>query len=499
MAAPFALTVPVAILPDDGVEWHDKTPGLATGAGTIDNRDAMTGTDCETPVEAGVAERTITPPVGIPLLGVVGTPSTGVREDLFARALVLGDDRQSVAIVALDLIGLDFAFSDDIASAVREQTGIGTTLLCCSHTHSAPYTMPWSVLGWEGLIADWGPWRDGLRVKIIAAVAEAGNRRRPVSLRAGRAPVQIGCNRRMMTPDGMRLAANPDGAVVPWVDVLSLHDNDGGTIAILFAHAAHAVAVHGASTLIGPDYPGFAVAEVRRQFGGDTAAMFLQGCCGNVNVGKVDGGWEFAEQVGAARGRAAATAAMESEPIPSAGFHVTSRRVALPLADPPAPSECEAALPRIREQLAAAQDPRTVWSLRDYVRALEDLLAKSRRGERQTLRFDAHCVGIGDRWGLLAVPHEVFAEYQLWADAASPYRRTMMAAYVNACESYVPTDAELALGGYEAASPPRMGAALRYKYRAALDPGGERLIKEAILGLFREVGDDPSAPRQCNP
>ena len=65
---------------------------------------------------AGSAETTITPtPVGTFLIGPM-KESTGVNDDLFARALVISDGKKRIAIVTLDFLGLDFSFNDLIAA-----------------------------------------------------------------------------------------------------------------------------------------------------------------------------------------------------------------------------------------------------------------------------------------------------------------------------------------------------------------------------------------------
>ena len=101
---------------------------------------------------AGTAEMIITPPPGTPLLGPIQR-SDGVHDDLYARALVLNDHRQRIAILCLDLVGMAFALADEIRGAIRERTGITVTLVNCSHNHSAPFTIPWTVLvlvGFQG-------------------------------------------------------------------------------------------------------------------------------------------------------------------------------------------------------------------------------------------------------------------------------------------------------------------------------------------------------------
>jgi len=59
-------------------------------------------------VRAGVARANITPGVGVDLCGFAGRGvSVGVLDDLYATALVLDDGRRRVAILHLDLIGVE--------------------------------------------------------------------------------------------------------------------------------------------------------------------------------------------------------------------------------------------------------------------------------------------------------------------------------------------------------------------------------------------------------
>src|SRR6266536_3268202 len=198
---------------------------------------------------AGTAEMIISPPPGSPLLGTIQR-SNGVHDDLYARVLVLGDGHQRIAIICCDLIGMDFALSDEIRGAVRAYTGISATLLNCTHTHSAPFTIPWSILGSRWLAGPGKKWRDELASRIADLVSRAGAKVEEVVLRAGRAPVRIGSNRRLPTPQGVVMKPNPAGLVVPWVDVLRVDRINGTPAAILFSHAAlWTNCVHGRATV----------------------------------------------------------------------------------------------------------------------------------------------------------------------------------------------------------------------------------------------------------
>src|SRR5688572_26675066 len=93
-------------------------------------------------LKAGAAETVITPPLGVDLTGYGGRPgpASGVHSDLYARALVLelGDTR--LALVALDVLGLDFDLVRQTRMLVEQATGIPgeRVLLNASHTHAGP-------------------------------------------------------------------------------------------------------------------------------------------------------------------------------------------------------------------------------------------------------------------------------------------------------------------------------------------------------------------------
>jgi len=442
-----------------------------------------------------------------------------VHDDLYARALVLSDIRQRVAILSLDLIGIDFALGDDIRNTIAERTGITVALVHCTHNHSAPFTIPWSVLGPRWLSGPGKSWRDGLASRLAELVSQAEAKTEPAVLRAGRVPVRIGTNRRLPSKQGIVMKPNPAGPVVPWVDVLRVDRLDGSPVAILFSHAAHPVIIHGSSRLISADFPGFAARKLKERFDGNVVVMFGQAFGGNINGDPLRGGIAAAEHAGDILAGAAFQAAANSKAIPLHEFSVTSVHTELPLQPLPSQKECSQVLRESEERLAkhydqtalsdeqlwdmqdeaesansqkeskAADDVQPMegkaWWMMDTVLCLRDLLDQIERRDERSLRFEAHVLRIGDQWSLLAATHELFAEYQLMLDKAIPTEHNMMLAYTNGCESYIPMDRDLGLGGYEAATFPALdGAALRYRHRRALRPGFERQVIDTLRSLW---------------
>jgi len=467
---------------------------------------------------AGTAEMNVSPPLGAPLLGTIQR-SAGVHDDLIARALVLNDGRQRVAIVCFDLIGMDFALADGIRHAIEARTGIDFVLLNCSHTHSSPFTIPWSVLGPRWLSEHGKNWRAELAPRTADLVSRADERAEPVTLRVGRSPVQVGSNRRFPTAQGIVMKPNPAGTLVPWVDVLVVDRVRGGPAAVLFSHGAHPVVIHGASRLVSADFPGFAARRLKALFGGGPVALFAQACGANVNADPLRGGFEAAEHAGTLLAEAAFDAASASQPLPTSEFQLKRIKTELPLQQLPDREACLIALRQAVERVSRrcgefALDDQKLWDLQDGLGAaesqatssktddvqpmdnqpwwlidnvlcLKDLLNKIDRGSNAKLRFEAQLLRIGDHWSLLSVTHELFAEYQLWFDKNVPTEHNMMLAYTNACESYVPTDRDFALGGYEAATFPSLdGAAFKYHHRRALRVGTEEMVIEQLRSLW---------------
>jgi hypothetical protein len=467
---------------------------------------------------AGTSQCVITPPVGAPLLGTIQR-STGIQDDLYARALVLEDGAQSIALVSMDLIGMDFVLADQIRNAVRDAADISLTLLHCTHNHSAPFTIPWSVLGSRWLAGPGKAWRDNLPRIIAETVVRAKQHLEPVTLSAGRAPVQIGSNRRLPSDDGIVMKPNPNGSVVPWVDVLRVDRQDGTTAAVLFSHAAHPVIIHGSSRLISAEFPGFATTKLESLVGGRSMAMFGQAFAGDINGNPLRGGIAAAQTAGEELAGAAFSAVQNSRPISNSVLLVKSVRLDIPLQPLPSRNECEKALKEAEEKLAQcryadlASDER-LWDVQDQVGiaksqeesseaddvqpmekqpwwrmdtvlCLRDLMAKIEARDETPLRFEAHLLRLDGDWSLLATTHELFSEYQLKLDSESPTKHNMMLAYTNGCESYIPMDKDFSLGGYEASSFPEDGAALRYRHRRAVRPGCEQKVVEGLQSLWK--------------
>jgi len=98
-------------------------------------------------MKAGVARANITPSVGkdnmADYLRLV--PAQGVGSELYAKALVLDNGTERVAIVTADIIGFPDSLVKNVRARVKQLTGIPgrNALRSASHTHSSPAVNEW--------------------------------------------------------------------------------------------------------------------------------------------------------------------------------------------------------------------------------------------------------------------------------------------------------------------------------------------------------------------
>ncbi len=406
------------------------------------------------------------------MAGAAETVITSIKDrpevyaELSARALVLADGEKQLAIVTADYGQFSLQYNKVLLEAIQGATGIPPehVVINCSHTHNAPGVdereMSEASEAW-------------LATCLAELVKDAVGKLEPATLRVGRAPVQVGYNRRIMNDEGyITMAPNPEGSVVPWVDVLGAYDANGDIIAVLFSHAAHPVIVHWSSEEIGADFPGYAVEHLRNFLAlkPKSILLFAQGCAADINGYPLRGGFDACDVAGFTLAFATHQALKTAKEIRAAPLKAYSKLVSLPFRDPPSISECE-------QLIAEFPDDER------YVALLE--VAKS--GEKRSLPFPISAFAVGDALCFLSVSHELFSEYQLFADETSPFSHTFVFGYTNGSEVYIATRAAYELGlraGYEAG--PR-NHALSGPYRLALLPSVEEQIHAEMTDLLGKL------------
>ncbi|MDE0042226.1 MAG: hypothetical protein OXT74_09335 [Candidatus Poribacteria bacterium] len=451
---------------------------------------------CTTALMAGAAENVITP-----------TTELEVYEDLYARALVLVDSSKVqtqentisyLVIVSLDQLGC--AYYEIVLKAISRATGIPTDsiFLNYSHSHNAlgpvgewneenqPSTAEFDIPYEEWLgddIGRLGAWDRWLVGHIAEVVKRAFLAVRPATLHVGRAPAQIGYNRRKMQTDGrIRHSVNLDGAVVPWVDAIGVFGEDGERIATMFSHAAHPVIVHhdwknGIHSVLGPDYPGYAVKHLKNLLSAEGKShgvlMFAQACGGDVNgYPRACGDPNACDAAGLSLAFSTRRALDNLTQVTPTSIRGHSLTLSLPRRLPTV-AECKAWL-----NDPILHDP----SGPDYGTGnIERLLDMAERGEREYLDLPIQAFAIGSDLCLLMLPGEMFCEYQLYAEDMSPFAHTVVLGYINFSVSYVGTKKDYELPGLTG------GHGIAPHTNTPLEPSVEATIKQGVGHLLTEL------------
>jgi hypothetical protein len=290
-------------------------------------------------LKGGCARVNITPPLGIPLIGSYGKPSDEIIDELYAKALVLNDGENTIAIVSADLLYSPLQeITNPVREIIKEKIGIGeqNVLICATHTHSGPEVFSKSKLRPDKRIEEATIDRSYLETlikKMAGSVLLAHKNMQEVKIGAAKGTIpEILYNRRPRYKDGLvkmaftlppevratrKIETDPDGRVRvtftvaneetqphfgpidPDVGVLRVENMDGEIVGSLVNFGCHPVCIYPSqSTAISADYPAYTMSVVEQAEGG--LCLFALGLAGNTVP--IDRGANQRRQIGKALG-----------------------------------------------------------------------------------------------------------------------------------------------------------------------------------------------------
>jgi hypothetical protein len=260
---------------------------------------------CQAVIKGGFSKVDITPPVGVWLSGYSSRnkPSEGISDELYAKALVLDDGQNKIAIVSADLLWFPLEMTNEIRELVKQKIGVpeSNVLVCATHTHFGPKI--------DKIRKDWPDapaskvdksYVQKLTKRIAESISTAAKNLKPVKLGVVKGEIsEIVYNRRTKRPDGkvamtFRLPpADPNlafGPIDPQVGILRVEDTSGALVGTIVNYACHPVC--GATDnqefySISADYPGYTARVVEQMEGG--ICLFALGTSGNMNPVRIEG------------------------------------------------------------------------------------------------------------------------------------------------------------------------------------------------------------------
>ena len=231
---------------------------------------------------AGAAKVDITPTDLTNLNPFGGGSFTAVHDPIFARALVLSEDAETVAIVTLDLP--EVGDMTPLRQRIERELGIhfNNIMIAATHDHSAPRVGKVSP---GALAQNGGPesdrYSDVVFDRVIAALKAAQSAAQPARFGLAKGDANVNVNRDQYTPGkGWGLGYDPEGPSDKTVWVLKFAALSGKPIAVLFDYAVHSNVTFGIKEISG-DLAGAAEHYVERNGGEGVVAMFMMGPAGD--------------------------------------------------------------------------------------------------------------------------------------------------------------------------------------------------------------------------
>lgn len=414
----------------------------------------------------------ITPPIPCGMGGYAARsgPAEGVHDPLFARALVLEAGGERLGIITCDILHLERPVVEAARERAAALTGIPPerVMLLASHTHSGPSPGDWSTHPSPPEYRAWLP------LQLAGCLLQATRQMAEVEVAWAEAPVEgLGKNR-----------TDPDLPFDPMLRLLALLAG-GRPRAVLLNYGCHPTVMGPENRLISADWPGAAVAALRRALGDDVWVGFAQGCAGDVSprftrreqsFAEVERhGWLLAGAALTALGQLGGPAGGSlSRPLRlgarSRVVRLEARR--LPSAEEAA-LQVESARARVAELEAAGASHAELRIAQTALQGAELALRYATEGIPVDLNCEVQAFAIGDA-ALVSLAGEPFSALGQAIRSRSPFAVTLVAGYGNGYCGYIPDRAAFARGGYEALSAPS-------------EPGsGERLV-DAAADLLSEL------------
>ncbi len=403
-------------------------------------------------MRAGVSEIEFKPELGL-MMGDGAPSARGYLTPLYVKAVVLADDQTEVAIVALDLIGMDLADTAQAARLASERCGVPADhiLMTCSHTHVAPSSMPSGSAYQEAFNPHYNAetkrrereFVDMIVLTIADAVCQARSDLREASIGVATAELPwLVFNRRRHTRDygvwthWMKIPPNqayrPEGPIDPELGLLVVRDAAHRPLCLLWNMSGHNSFNFG--DLYSADLAYTVQAALDESLGEHVPCLYTPGCGANTNY------FDYGQPGGLEKA---------TEGIASAIVAIYRRACTLP--------EVRLGVRRC-ELFFAPRDYSRYWWKHDIATKLPhwtsygQLVMEFRAAElkeRATFQFVVTALRLGEV-ALVGLPGEIFVEFGLEIKRRSPFKHTCIASYSNGHAGYIATRRAFIGGSYEA-------------------------------------------------
>jgi hypothetical protein len=406
-------------------------------------------------------ETDITPPIGASMPGYFrDRKATGVLDPLKSKVLYLAHGKESIALVACDLIGMAAEVVGRIrkAAAAASKAPPRHVWVHCTHSHTGGLLPRSFTSDAEKIYPGFYPgtvdpkWVQQVIDRTATAIGQSATRaaqEKRVTLHLGREATIAHYRRYVMKDGSVRTnpgrnnpqVVRPAGQIDPRVHVLNFTTQR--ILAVLYG--MHPDCVSG--TQYSADFPHHLTQVLRHALGDQWRVIFLNTCCGNINHidlgnAKQRSGPEEARRLGQTLALTVLAALKKGDELKIDRLAAQTRELA-----------CRLRRPRAQDVKEAEELLRTYMKTGANPFGFNELYAPAAvvldRTQDREHRAEIGALRIGS-FGLATMPGEMFVELGEEVEKASPLRPTRTIGLTNGAMGYIPTRRAYAEGGYEA-------------------------------------------------
>ncbi len=208
--------------------------------------------------------------------GASGRRATGIHDPLYVRAMVVSDGEKTVALVAVDSIGIFRQDVLDIRTRLGWKGKNRYLLLAATHDHSAPDTLGlWGRF--PGVSGVDKRYQARLKKTVVELVKDLSSKLQEAEMSAGK---------RMLDPRGLCRDSRDPIVIDPELNVLSFKSRKGRPIGTLVRWSCHPEVMGDDNLEVTADFPGALCAKIEEKTGG--ACLFFAGSVGGLMSPDVD-------------------------------------------------------------------------------------------------------------------------------------------------------------------------------------------------------------------
>ncbi len=453
-------------------------------------------------MEAGFAERDITPAVGAERPGgYVKNFHREVHDACKVRAGVFSDGSQRVALVGIDALLIRASVVEAARKRIEAQCGIPGTnvMVAASHSHSAGPTgmvqpgeydqaseFVQQLAYHHSSLAD-AAYLTRVEQAIVEAVVEAHTKstQAACSIDRGRAD-QVSFNRRFRMRNGLTHTnprqGNPEtlepaGPIDPEVGVLGAWSKDKQLLGCIVNFACHCTTSPGG---ISADYVYYIEQAIRGVYGQEVIVVFLNGASGDIiqydnrSPYQLAVREEAARRVGGSVGAEAIKALVRAVPGELVPVAARQKILSIPRRQP--------RVDRVQQAMAIARGTPQRHDGTEWVFAKELVMLDAKIEHEPMAAVEVQAIQVGPAV-FLSNPAEYFCQYGLEIKAGSSFPFTFPVSLANDCVGYVPTE--------EAFGPHGGGYETRLTSYSNLTITAGRSIADACVELSRQLQPGP--------